>query len=976
MTLTEHLTVDFVDLSETDLLDAYRAAQDMAGGTAPYQRLRVRAAGRFLAEHRDLSMWMQRPLADRLVEISADSHTWPLLTFAMVSTRVQGDLELLLTKNFGHSMRRWVLGLYPDDTDALLAAAERIGTSRQGALGFIAEGLGLVISLTGRTPSELTTEDLDGCLQAIKASSVPTPAMQRRRSAAIFGLRKLLFEAGLVDCPPARCREGGPATRQGRLAVINTTEVRDTLIAYLNARAAVLRPKTIAKLTSALAVFGEFLSTEFPDLGCISGLQRHHIEAFLAWSATRTCRGNHGNRPVGPFVTAHAAISVRGFLEDITAWGWPQAPARQLVFAADIPKQPTMLPRALPPDIDTALMDAVSNLADRFARTGLTILRGTGLRMGELLDLELDAIVDYGPAGSWLRVPLGKLNNERMVPLDAATLAAFDDWFAHRQHQRAHPHPRTGQPADFVFTEAGKRLGPARIQTGLRTAIIAAGIRGPDGNPQRIVAHQLRHTYATSLVNAGMSLQALMQLLGHVSPEMTMRYAHLASPTLRAAYDQAVGKLRRRIPVSSTPGRTAMPDSVEWLHSEMLKTRVAHGYCSRDLAAEACSYANICETCPNFTTTPEFIPAITAQLDDIKTLRDDAEQRDWPSETARHDRVIDSLQQHLRRLENSTPEPTKDFRQPGPEDIVVGVPDAQPKQHPLCAACVEAFAAGEHEFADPVQRIFAAAAMPKRLVLDPTPDLVQTPIRDTDYVKRIGDTHRVIETAVQPGPVRLGQIRRHHLHTVEPRLGLRVEPFAEVSALTALDQVDINRRMFTIRRQIRRLIDPQLLHRTNPTRIIHERPAVLFHRSHHRGPTHTELIRELRHRPGVSADLTTRLNGGPPRQQTPTRERISGLGPRPRLTRPFLTTPPPLRPLQPHRAAERGKIAALNRHPILSNGAHPTRRTTHHIRGRLYLDHHLGIGLNHIKNTETVQSQQGLSKAGSVTHRQGSPRNS
>jgi hypothetical protein len=62
----------------------------------------------------------------------------------------------------------------------------------------------------------------------------------------------------------------------------------------------------------------------------------------------------------------------------------------------------------------------------------------------------------------------------------------------------------------------------------------------------------------------------------------------------------------------------------------MLKTRVAHGYCSRDLVAEACSYANICETCPSFTTSPEFAPAITDQLADIHTLRDDAETAAGP----------------------------------------------------------------------------------------------------------------------------------------------------------------------------------------------------------------------------------------------------------------------------------------------------------------------------------------------------------
>jgi hypothetical protein len=87
----------------------------------------------------------------------------------------------------------------------------------------------------------------------------------------------------------------------------------------------------------------------------------------------------------------------------------------------------------------------------------------------------------------------------------------------------------------------------------------------------------------------------------------------------------------------------------------MLKTRVAHGFCARELAAEACPYANVCETCANFVTTPEFAPALGAQLDDVRALRDDAERRGWKSEVSRHERVIVSLERHLRRLTDNTP---------------------------------------------------------------------------------------------------------------------------------------------------------------------------------------------------------------------------------------------------------------------------------------------------------------------------------
>ncbi|MDQ3305694.1 MAG: hypothetical protein M3535_06885 [Actinomycetota bacterium] len=139
----------------------------------------------------------------------------------------------------------------------------------------------------------------------------------------------------------------------------------------------------------------------------------------------------------------------------------------------------------------------------------------------------------------------------------------------------------------------------------------------------------------------------------HVSAEMTLRYATLASPTVRAAYEAAMTKVHARQALFVRPaGQGAVPDRVAWLRSEMLKTRVAHGYCSRDLVAEACAYANICEQCDNYVAAPEFQPALQAQLADIIELRDDARHRDWDSEVARHDRVIASIDGHLRRLKN------------------------------------------------------------------------------------------------------------------------------------------------------------------------------------------------------------------------------------------------------------------------------------------------------------------------------------
>ncbi|MGH9278670.1 MAG: tyrosine-type recombinase/integrase [Acidimicrobiales bacterium] len=637
-------------LVDNDLLDAYATFSATLGLSDSAVGLRRRLARQFVAAHPDLDAWMAGPLPARLGDLRR-TKAWPLVSWAVLSGRLRADIDLLVGRHLG-GMHRCAEALHPGEFAFVGEAALRLGWRPGWVSTVMAEALTLVVAFTGRSPRQLTSADVDAVATAVEASQAATPAGRLRWRRSLQRLRKVLFEAGVVDqpAPSARARLG-PA---GQLAQVGAAEVRRAMLAYLDARAAVLRPATIVGIGNDLASFGEFLTEHDPDLACLAGLERRHVEGFFAW-LPRRCRRGHlagGDRPVSVVSVSRAVITLRTFLEDITAWGWADAPGRQLIYAADIPRLPKPLPRALPPDVDRAVMAAVSGLDDPFARAGLTIVRGTGLRVGELVDLEMDCVVDYGTSGTWLRVPLGKLATERSVPLDDPTLAAFDDWMGHRGRHRSLPHPRHGRPVDFLFVEHGQRLATPRLRRGLERAVRQTGFAGAGGDPLRVTPHQLRHTYATSLANGGMSLQGLMILLGHRSPEMTMRYATLASPTLRTAYDEAIGKLRPRIPVAPS-GRAPVPDKVDWLRQEMLKTRVAHGYCSRDLVADACPYANICEQCENFVTTAEFQPAIEQQLADVRSLEQDANARGWESESARHARVIDSLERHLRRITNS-----------------------------------------------------------------------------------------------------------------------------------------------------------------------------------------------------------------------------------------------------------------------------------------------------------------------------------
>jgi len=646
-------TIGCAHTSDDPLLAAYTVHCAELGLEAAAQQARLGDARRFVDRHGDLSTWMERPLTSRLVDLGRIQRSWPLVAFAALTGRVHADMDLLAAKNAGRSFATAVAVIYPDEVRSLRAAAGRLEWAEPWTKAVLGEALPLATAFTGRSPATFSPDDFIAMRAAIRATPHYSAAQRRSVLSHLHSLGRLAYEARFIDVPPVHRREDGPGNLASRLEVVAAPEIRRAMLSYLEARQAVVRPRTIRNRAGDLACFGEFLSDRYPDLTSLAALERAHIEAYCAWFPTRRWRGQRAcERHVGTATTIAALTALRCFLDDISAWGWAQAPARRIMFSSDVPRPARSLPRALGPDVDAALMAAVAQLPDRFARVTLTVLRGTGLRIGELLDLEVDCVVDYGTSGSWLHVPLGKLNSERSVPLDTATLAALDEWTAQRGRQRALPHPRDGRPADFLFIERGRRPSSARIERGLADAVRSAGLTGPDGSALHVVAHQLRHTYATALANAGMSIQGLMALLGHTTPEMTLRYATLASPTLRTAYDVAIGKVRPRIPLTPTGRRPAPPNKVEWLASEMLKTRVAHGYCARELVAEACPYANVCENCSNYIPAPEFSLALQAQLTDVKALRDDAIDRGWTSEEGRHRRVIDSLEGHLRRLGN------------------------------------------------------------------------------------------------------------------------------------------------------------------------------------------------------------------------------------------------------------------------------------------------------------------------------------
>jgi integrase len=622
------------------LLDAYLA--HLAAGERG-NRTYVTFARSFLARWPDPQAWAAEPLALRL---GANRHTRPLLSFLMLHGHLQPGYDYLLERKLPALLRELPTSPLGPQIDHFLAAAGALGYASRARLGMASQVAARLLIQTGRALTALTEADLAAFAAAV------TEREQRHRRAfkhyrtAVYATRAVLYHLGAHVEPAAKDTPGRWSWEQRFDGV--APAIRAPMVAYLECCGGTRARSTVRGMASRLAHFGRALAAIDPAVASLANLDRQrHIEPWLHQVAQ--ARHPRLDTPLSASERRSRILTVGRMLADVAEWGWAEAPARRLLFDRDVPKLPRPLPRYLPPDHDRALTRALEASPNRLYADALLLQRATGLRIGELCDLELDCVHEVAGQGAWLKVPLGKLDTERMVPLDEETVWLVDRIAEHRSPGRPLRHPRTSRLVEFLLTHQGRRVSVYALRDELRRAAAAAGI-------DPVTPHQLRHTYATALVNAGCSLQALMALLGHVSATMSLRYGRLFDATVRADYERALALAKQRLgPVLPEASPVELELQTDWRQAPLVKARLAGGYCLRTAAQGVCPYTNICEHCPNFRSDTTFLPVLATQRIDAEALARDAEQRGWEQEAARHRRLIERLDEVMSRAHTINP---------------------------------------------------------------------------------------------------------------------------------------------------------------------------------------------------------------------------------------------------------------------------------------------------------------------------------
>jgi len=305
---------------------------------------------------------------------------------------------------------------------------------------------------------------------------------------------------------------------------------------------------TVAVYRGVARRFLDYLHATFPQVRRLSQLHRDpHLLGWFCWLSEH-------QPPLCNSTRTNYLAALHSLFDDLIADGHPLQP--DLIRSQDYPPPVRYLPRPWSQQDDQRIQQELRH-TDDLPANALLLTRATGMRIGECIRLPLDCLRQIGPDQWALHVPLGKLHTERLVPIDVNTRRLVDRILSLRSLA---PSTHLANSEGFLLPRSG---GHYSLYKTLCWTLAAAAKRA--GCSGRANPHRLRHNFATEMLRLGVSLPALMQLLGHKDIRMTLRYVqvtqedlqrefHLARQNAAQSYRLPVPTLPQATPISDLPG--------------------------------------------------------------------------------------------------------------------------------------------------------------------------------------------------------------------------------------------------------------------------------------------------------------------------------------------------------------------------------------------------------------------------------------
>jgi integrase/recombinase XerD len=279
-----------------------------------------------------------------------------------------------------------------------------------------------------------------------------------------------------------------------------------------------LAPNTIDAYRRDLKTWREFCSLQGIDPAAAT---HDDVTEFLA-------RLRAGKKPaagaLSPSSVARMLVSVRSMYKFLVREGHID---RDPTAKVGVPRRPRSLPKAIPvQDVERLIAVPAREGLGRRDRAILETLYGAGLRISELVDLDVDD-VDLDERSILVRS--GKGSKSRRVPIGRAAGKALGDYVTiSRPDLMTHA---VRSPGGALFLNArGGRLSRQGCWKILKQLARSAGLE------DKVSPHTLRHSFATHMLDGGADIRVVQELLGHASIATTQVYTLVTDGKLREVY--------------------------------------------------------------------------------------------------------------------------------------------------------------------------------------------------------------------------------------------------------------------------------------------------------------------------------------------------------------------------------------------------------------------------------------------------------
>ena len=359
---------------------------------------------------------------------------------------------------------------------------------------------------------------------------------------------------------------------------------------------------TIGSGALALTRFSRFLATRHPEATDASAITRPVLEDYLSWLLTQG---------YSAATRAQSLSMIRVFFEACHRHGWLRGlTASATIYVEELPFHHDQIARFIPEYVMAQLEsgEALAKIPHTTTRNLIVVIMETGLRGGDACNLPFNPLLADSTGWPCLRFEAAKVRAEQLIPLSAKAAAAITA-------QQDYVRQRWPAGSPWLFPgmagndDGHKPYSHRTFVQQLEAWQRIIGLRDQAGQPVRVTGHQFRHTLGTRLINSGVPQHVVQKLLGHASPHMTGHYAKVHDATIREAFDRYQSQR-----VNITGDRIGYdPDaptaSAEWVKHNLNRVRdsLPNGYCTRP-AQQDCPHPNACLTCPDFQTTPVFLP--------------------------------------------------------------------------------------------------------------------------------------------------------------------------------------------------------------------------------------------------------------------------------------------------------------------------------------------------------------------------------